>query len=153
MISVRLGEVLKAKNRTIYWLSKETGITQNTLTNLINGNTKSVSFDILDKICKTLKCDLSNVLKFSPELDWDQILKDLANSDLDVSGGGGEEEEEGGWGEEDDYSEYSGRYIEYKTYRKLEDQHNELIDKNSELELKLEKLTSSIEKVKKILES
>jgi len=147
-IKVKLARELKKQNRTMYWLADVTNLSYGTIHRLAMNKAATVSLKVLEDICNALKCELSDILESSimevQIADWNGMLHRLtdmeATNDLDIS-------------EEDDYSEYNGRYIEYKTYRKLEDQHNELIDKNSELELKLEKLASSIEKVKKILES
>lgn len=62
MIKVIIDEQLKNKEKTIYWLSKQTGITQNNLANLIKGDTNAIKFDNLDKICDALECDICDIL-------------------------------------------------------------------------------------------
>lgn len=65
MIEVILLDTLKKQNKTIYWLSKQTGISNNNLANLCKNKTNSIKFDSLEKICNTLNCDITDVLKLS----------------------------------------------------------------------------------------
>lgn len=63
MIKVCIETILHKKERSTYWLSKKTGMTQNNLANLINGKTTAVKFDNLEKICNVLECEISDILK------------------------------------------------------------------------------------------
>lgn len=63
MIKIKIRELLDNKDKSVYWLSKQTGITQNNLAIMINGETTSIKFDTLDKICDALECDVADVLK------------------------------------------------------------------------------------------
>ena len=47
---IRLREVLDAKQKSIYWLNKETGIASSTLSRICNNKTASIEFSVLDKI-------------------------------------------------------------------------------------------------------
>lgn len=62
-MKIKLNEVLESKNKTKYWLSKQTGITQQNLGKLANGQTTSVRFDNLESICKVLNCEISDILE------------------------------------------------------------------------------------------
>ena len=55
-----LKERLEEKNMSVYKLSKETGIFQQTLYALVNGNTSSPRLDHAVKIAKVLEIDLIN---------------------------------------------------------------------------------------------
>lgn len=55
MIEYRVGEVLKAIDKTPYWLAKETGISYPTIDSIVKNNAKGVRFEVLDSICKVLK--------------------------------------------------------------------------------------------------
>lgn len=60
-------EQLEDKGMTIYRLSKETGIFEQTLHSMLSGNTASPTLDNAVKIAKVLDIDLNNlkeVIKF-----------------------------------------------------------------------------------------
>lgn len=62
-MKIELNEILKDKNKSLYWLSKETDIRYATLHNLANNKTNSISFVILKKICVALECTPNDILK------------------------------------------------------------------------------------------
>ncbi|MEW6208735.1 MAG: helix-turn-helix domain-containing protein [Acidobacteriota bacterium] len=68
MITTRLEELLSQRDRTLYWLSKETGVGYKTLHKLARGRADSIKFDILDKICSLLDCAPGDVLVQVPEV-------------------------------------------------------------------------------------
>ena len=59
---IKLREVLDSKNKSIYWLNKETGIASSTLSRICNNKTASIEFSVLDKICEALNCNISDIL-------------------------------------------------------------------------------------------
>ena len=59
---IKLREVLDSKNKSIYWLNKETGIASSTLSRICNNKTTSIEFSVLDKIYEALDCDVSDIL-------------------------------------------------------------------------------------------
>lgn len=63
VIERRLGKLLKDQGRSLYWLSKETGISEQALSNLIKGKSKGIEFETLDRICKKLKCQPGDLLR------------------------------------------------------------------------------------------
>lgn len=67
MVKLRLEEVLKEKNRTKYWLSKQTGISQGNISRMCNNKTTSINFEVLGKILYYLECtpnDLFEIEKY-----------------------------------------------------------------------------------------
>ena len=54
MVKLRIDEILKHKNKTSYWLAKQCDISQNNMLKICNGETSSIRFDTLEKICKIL---------------------------------------------------------------------------------------------------
>lgn len=62
-MKVILNDTLKSKHISQYKLAKDTGIATSTLSNLCNNKTSSVQFSVLDKICSTLDCEISDILK------------------------------------------------------------------------------------------
>lgn len=63
MIRFNVDKLLKQQNKTVYWLSKQTGISQNSLAKIVKNQTTGINFDTLEKICIALNCDISDVLK------------------------------------------------------------------------------------------
>jgi len=63
MIEIRLKEVLEQQEKTVYWLFKQTGISQNSLGKLVKGETTSIRFDVLDNICIALNCEVGDIIK------------------------------------------------------------------------------------------
>lgn len=68
MIKIYIESILKSKEKSVYWLSKRTGITQNNLANLINGKTTAIKFDNLESICNALGCDISDIIKINKNI-------------------------------------------------------------------------------------
>jgi putative transcriptional regulator len=67
MIIVKINELLKKQAKTVYWLSKQTGISNNNLSNMIKNKTESINFVVLNQICKVLKCEPGDILKYSED--------------------------------------------------------------------------------------
>lgn len=67
MIIINLNKTLKDRSKTIYALAKETGLTPNNLGKLAKNETKSISFDMLNKICINLNCNITDIIEFIPE--------------------------------------------------------------------------------------
>ncbi|HSV33416.1 MAG TPA: helix-turn-helix transcriptional regulator [Pyrinomonadaceae bacterium] len=65
MIEIRINELLADKERSFYWLAKQTGISHTTLWRLKKGKAHGITFETLEVICKALECDAGDVLKIS----------------------------------------------------------------------------------------
>ena len=62
-MKVILADTLKSKQISQYKLAKDTGVAVSTLSNLCNNKTSSVQFSVLQKICDTLDCEVSDILQ------------------------------------------------------------------------------------------
>jgi putative transcriptional regulator len=62
MVSNRIGEVLKQKEKSWYWLAEQTGAKHNSLWRLKQSRALSISFDLLDRICDALECEPGDIL-------------------------------------------------------------------------------------------
>jgi putative transcriptional regulator len=62
MIETRLDVLLEARERSFYWLAKETGISHTTLWRLKKGKAMGINFETLEKICGALECQPGDVL-------------------------------------------------------------------------------------------
>ncbi len=67
MMRIRIDELLKEHQRTFYWLAKETGVSHTTLWRLKKDKAQGITFNTLEKICQTLKCQPGDVLRVGRE--------------------------------------------------------------------------------------
>jgi len=70
MIKFKLAEVLENRGKTMYWLSKETGVRPNTISQWVNNEqleddkkVKSISVEVLYKFCISLDCKIEDLLE------------------------------------------------------------------------------------------
>ena len=61
-MKVNIDMLLKKRNKTRYWLSKQIGITYPNIKKLADNNTESIKFKILEDICNVLNCKLDELL-------------------------------------------------------------------------------------------
>ena len=61
MLSLRVNKILEKKGLTPYWLGKQTGISQNNILKICNGETSTIRFDTIEKICKALECSIDEL--------------------------------------------------------------------------------------------
>ena len=63
-IIIKIDQLLKDNDKTIYWLSKQTNISHNNLTKMVNNETNSIRFDKLIDIMKALEVkNISDILE------------------------------------------------------------------------------------------
>ena len=67
MIEFLIDRLLAERGRTFYWLAKETGISHTTLWRLKKGKALGINFATLEKICRGLNCQPSDVLRLASE--------------------------------------------------------------------------------------
>lgn len=61
MLSLKINEILEQQGKTPYWLGKQTGISQNNIGKICNGETSTIRFDTIEKICKVLNCSINDI--------------------------------------------------------------------------------------------
>lgn len=76
MLSLQINKILQQKGKTPYWLGKQTGISQNNIGKICNGETSTIRFDTIAKICKTLDCSINDLF----ETDDPQLKRLLSYS-------------------------------------------------------------------------
>ena len=76
MIKLNVRQILEQQGKTPYWLAKETGISNNNIANICNGDTKSIRLDTMEKICKALNCTPNDII----ESDDPQLKRFMAYS-------------------------------------------------------------------------
>lgn len=62
-----LSAVLGAKRMKQKTLADLTGVSNNTICSLYNDKVTKVSYDILNKICTVLDCQVSDILQYVPD--------------------------------------------------------------------------------------
>ncbi len=62
MVEVRINKLLEERERTFYWLAKETGISHTTLWRLKKSKAQGINFGTLESICRALECQPGDVL-------------------------------------------------------------------------------------------
>lgn len=63
MLSLKVNKILEKKGLTPYWLGKQTGISQNNILKICNGETSTIRFDTIEKICKALECSINDLFE------------------------------------------------------------------------------------------
>ncbi len=88
MLSLRINEILEKQGKTPYWLGKQTGISQNNIGKICNGETSTIRFDTIEKICIALDCSI-NDLFFSndPQMQRLLVYATKLNNELQNKGG------------------------------------------------------------------
>ncbi len=67
MIRIKLSEILGRRRMTQAELARKTDIRPNTISDLYNELTVHVNLKQLYKICKVLKCDITDILEIEDE--------------------------------------------------------------------------------------
>jgi putative transcriptional regulator len=62
MVKIKLKELLKDGNKSLYRLQKETDISYNALLKIRDGEVSAMSFDVLEKLCHSLDCTPNDLL-------------------------------------------------------------------------------------------
>lgn len=63
MLSLKINKILEDQNRSAYWLSKQTGIAPNNIGKICNGETSTIRFDTIEKICLALNCSIDDLFE------------------------------------------------------------------------------------------
>ena len=56
VIKIKLDELLKERGKSLYAVAKETGVAYNQLSKIKKGTVRSISFDVMEKLCLALEC-------------------------------------------------------------------------------------------------
>ena len=61
-IKIAIDRLLTERDKSFYWLAKETGVSYSTLWRLKSGKALGINFATLAKICAALGCDPGDIL-------------------------------------------------------------------------------------------
>lgn len=62
VVKIKLAELLKEKDMSLYKLQQETGLSYTTLWKMSQNKVQGITFDVLEKVCKSLECSPSELL-------------------------------------------------------------------------------------------
>ena len=67
MLKNHLSKLMGEKRYTIIEVSRKTGLTTSTISNLYNDNVKRLDFDTLEKLCKLFNCQTNELFEYIPD--------------------------------------------------------------------------------------
>jgi putative transcriptional regulator len=80
MILIKLNEILERENKSLYWLSANSGVSYVSLWKLSKKETqKSINLDMLSKVCSALNCPIQDILVYVED-EGDSAIKNLVKS-------------------------------------------------------------------------
>ncbi len=63
MVYLNIKELLKKNKKTKYWLVKEMESDYQSVTKMMNNETKGIRFDTIEKLCNILNCEPNDLIK------------------------------------------------------------------------------------------
>lgn len=63
MLTLKVSKLLEQQGHTAYWLSKQTGISPNNIGKICNGETSTIRFDTIEKLCLALNCSIDELFE------------------------------------------------------------------------------------------
>ena len=63
MVYLNVKELLKKNKKTKYWLVKEMESDYQSITKMMNNETKGIRFDTIEKLCSILNCEPNDLIK------------------------------------------------------------------------------------------
>lgn len=85
MLKLRINEILENKNKSRYWLAKQTGISANNIQRMCDGETNSIRFSSIETICKTLNCSINDLFD-SNDPTLQRLIKNNDSTNQSKSG-------------------------------------------------------------------
>ena len=82
MLSLKINKILEQQNRSAYWLGKQTGISLNNIGKICNGETSTIRFDTIEKICLVLNCSIDDLFE-STDAKMQHLISGHNKSDTD----------------------------------------------------------------------
>lgn len=64
---ITLNQILEDKGISQNQLAKDTGISVETIRNFKNNKTTRISFDVLEKVCNYLECEVDDVMRLEKD--------------------------------------------------------------------------------------
>lgn len=67
LIRIKIKEMLVKRNKTKYWLIKNTECSYQSISKLMNNETSGIQFDTINRLCKVLKCKVSDIIEYEDD--------------------------------------------------------------------------------------
>lgn len=67
LINIKLLDIIKKEERSLNWVATKTGISYSTLHKLSNNDTKSISFEVLEKLCTLFNVDVCDMIEIKKD--------------------------------------------------------------------------------------
>lgn len=65
MIRLTALSLLEKKGKSKYWLYKQLGMSYQNFNKMINNETRSIQYEMVEKMCKILECSPNELLNYS----------------------------------------------------------------------------------------
>ena len=65
MIKLNVLELLEKQGKSRYWLYKQLGMCYQNFKRMVNNETKSIRYEIIEKMCKILDCTPNELFKIA----------------------------------------------------------------------------------------
>ncbi len=69
MIKNHLSKLMGEKRYSIVEVSRLTGMSPSTISNIYNEKIKRMDYDTIDKLCKLFKCKIQDLIEYIPKED------------------------------------------------------------------------------------
>lgn len=67
MVKLNALELLQKKGKTKYWLYKQLGMSYQNFNRMVNNETKSIQYEMIDAMCTIFECTPNELLTFEKE--------------------------------------------------------------------------------------
>lgn len=67
MVRLRVLELLKEKGKSKYWLYIQLGMSYQNFNKMVNNQTKSVQYEIIDALCNIFECTPNDLFEIIPD--------------------------------------------------------------------------------------
>lgn len=63
MLRLKVADMLKENNKSKYWLAKQFDMTYQNFCKMIDNNTQSIKYSVLEKLCEIFHCDIGDLFE------------------------------------------------------------------------------------------
>lgn len=75
MVYFKIKEILKKKNKSKYWFIKNMEGGYQSLSHLMDNETKAIRFETLEKMCNLLECEIGELIEIRKDKRKDKVKK------------------------------------------------------------------------------
>ena len=68
MVKLNVLALLEKRGKTKYWLWKQLGMSYQNFNRMVNNQTQSIRYDVIDALCQVLECTADDLFLFTEEL-------------------------------------------------------------------------------------